>query len=175
MQRTFLSIALCTSLTACSGYSRAADDRTAPAVLPGKPVLLQVVADAPARSRGGTVVVDGEYDLVANKLHIGLGGDTNAVPRTVMAERLIIDGGKIKFVTTQNGVTTSAVASLSSCRTGLGLTFTSGPSAGTTRTIDVSDEGDALEILDQNLARTYVVRTGSETGVEPQMSGSACK
>jgi len=174
MQRTFLSIALCTSLAACSGYSHAAEDHSAAqASLLGQPVLLQVVADAPPTLRGGGVVADGEYDLVANKLHMGLGGDTNSVPRTVMAERLVVEGGKIRFFTTLNGVTTSAVASLTFCRGGLGLAFTSGPNAGTTRALAVNDQGDALEILDQNQSRTYVVRTGSETGVE-QPTRVAC-
>jgi len=176
MKRTVLSLALCTSLAACNNDSRSTDEQTAiQAVLPGQPVMLQVVADDPPSLTGGAVLVDGVYDLVANKTFIGPGGDTSSVPRTFVAERLIVAGGKIKFVMTQKAITTTAVASLTFCGAGLGLTFTSGPSAGMTRALGFRAEGDELEIVDQNQARTYVVRTGTETGVEQPATGAACK
>jgi len=176
MKRAFLPIALCTSFTACNSDSRSPDEHAAAqAALSGPAVSLQVVADDPPSLSGGAVLVDGVYDLVANKVYVGPGGDTSSVPRTLVAERLIIDGGKIKFVATQKGETTSALASLTFCGAGLGLTFTSGPNTGMTRALGFRAEGDELEILDQNQARTYVVRTGTEMGVEQPATGAACK
>ena len=176
MQRTLLTLALCTSFTACKTDSRNIDEHTAARTArPGQPVLVQAVADDPPSLGGGAVVVDGEYDLVATKVYVGPAGDPSSVPRTTVAERLIIDGGKIKFVTTNNGVTSSALAAMTFCGAGLGLSFTSGPNAGMTRALGFRAEGDELVMLDQNQARTYVVRTGTETGIEQPATGAACK
>jgi len=173
MQRSFSTIALCLSLSACIADSRA-DNEEAPS-LPVHAVTQQVVSDELPSSYSGTVLVDGEYDLVASKLYVGRGGDAGALPRTPVAERLVIRGGKIKFFTMQNGATVSAQASLTFCGGGLSLSFTAGPSAGTQRVVGVNTDGDSLEIHDQRQARTYVLRTGTATGVEQLASAAACK
>ena len=126
-------------------------------------------------SRGGAVLVDGQYDLVASRVYIGAGGDVRSVPRASVAERLSIQGGRIQFFTMQNGETTNALASLTFCGAELGLTFASGPNVGTTRALGFSGDGDAIEILDQNQARTYVLRTGTESGAERPVFATACR
>ena len=170
MQRAFLSTVLCLSVSACIGDSRAAQP-----MLPAQSVVLQPVAESTPSARGAVVLADGQYDLVASKVYIGAGGDARSVPRLSVAERLSVQGGKIQFFTKQDGAITNTLASLTFCGAELSMTFTSGPSVGITRVVGFSGEGDAIEIVDQNQVRTYVLRTGTESGVERPVFGVACK
>jgi hypothetical protein len=157
------------------GASAIDEATAAQAVLPGQPVIAQVITDDPPSARGGVSLVDGNYDLVATKIYIGPSGDPSTVPTTITTERVILDGGQLKSTATRNGVTTTEVASLTFCGAGLGLTYTSGPRAGTTAALSFNANGDTLEIFNQNTVSTYTLRAGSSTGVEHAAIGAACK
>lgn len=176
MQRLLSTMFLCTAFVACVDESAPVGEQTAAEqVTAGQPVLAQAVADDPPSSGGGDALIDGAYDLIASTIYIGPGGDPSSVPATFVSERMILDDGQIKLTTTRDGATTTQTGAVTFCGAGLGLTYTSGPNAGTTGALGFTARGDKLEIYNQNTVSTYKLRAGTATGLERAATGAACK
>ena len=179
MQR-LLTVFLCSGLLGCTVDASNSDDgivaqsilRT---ILRGQLVSPLIIDADPPSARGGDALIDGEYDLVASKVFIGRTGDPSSVPASFVTQRLVLDRGLVKLITVSDGATTTETATLAFCGAGLAFTYTSWPTAGTTRALGFGAHGDTLEIYDQNVVNTYQLRAGTRSGIEHAAVGAACK